>query len=129
MSEVTIRGDKELMRKLNKLEPSQMKGALNRIGQLGVGKMTKYPLQPSGSGYVRKKFAGGLASSWDYKSKSKEVKIFSNQSYAPYVQGDQLQAWFHRATGWQRLKETMEKNMPEIVAKLKQEVDKILRTG
>lgn len=126
MTEVTIRGDRELRRKLRKLKPDQLQGGLKAMGLTLSGKMKKYPPTPPASTYRRTR---NLGKRWDIDVRRDSVKVFNIAEYAPYVQGDQDQAWFHRRTGWQRLKETAKKEMGEIVKALKKQVDRILRTG
>jgi hypothetical protein len=109
---VTIRGDKELIAKLKKLEPKRQEAAMKAMGLHVAGKMKVYPPQRPVK-YVR---TGILGKRWDYKAKQDEVLVFS-------------QTWFHRATGWQMLKKTVLANADELVALLKKQIDRILEHG
>jgi hypothetical protein len=122
---VTIRGDKELIAKLKKLEPKRQEAAMKAMGLHVAGKMKVYPPQRPVK-YVR---TGILGKRWDYKAKQDEVLVFNQTPYASYVQGDDSQTWFHRATGWQMLKKTVLANADELVALLKKQIDRILEHG
>ena len=126
MSEtVTIRGDKELLAKLKKLEPRRQEAAMKAMGAHVSGKMKVYPPQRPTT-YVR---TGILGKRWDYKAKQEEVRVFNPTDYASYVQGDEDQTWFHKLTGWQTLKKTVQANTEELVNLLKKQVDRILEHG
>jgi hypothetical protein len=124
MTEVTIRGDKELFAKLNKLQPRKQKVAMKAMGLHLVGKMKVYPPQQSTT-YARTR---NLAKRWDTRAKEQEVKVQNFAHYAPYVQGERQAAW-HTRTGWQTLKDTAIKNSEEMVKLLKANIDRILERG
>jgi hypothetical protein len=127
---VEIRGQEKLLRKLRKLNPRQLETSLQAGGEIVVGEMVKYPPPPSGSSYVR---TGALGRSWKAKPQRSDfaVKVFADDAvapYAPYVEGDKTQASIHRGR-WQTLVSTAKEKVPDIVKRLKQQVDRILRTG
>lgn len=121
MTEVTLVGDKELLRKLNKLHPRLQKTAMKAMGVHLVGKMTVYPPQPQTS-YVRTR---NLAKRWDTRAKQQEVKVQNFARYSPFVQGERQAPW-HTSTGWQTLKKTALKEANELVTVLKKNIDHIL---
>ena len=130
MTEFTIRGDRELIAKLNKLQPRKQKVAMKAMGLHLVGKMKVYPARSfygaSGTGkqaYVRTR---NLAKKWDVRAKQQEALVQNFMQYAPYVQGDDTQFHFHRATGWQTLRKTAEKESEAMVKLLKKNIDRIL---
>jgi len=127
MTEITIQGDKELLRKLNKLQPRNQKVAMEAMGLLVVGKVKPYPPQPTGSTYLRGTAPRSeqLGKRWDLRAKRQEVRIFNTASYADYVQGERQAAW-HSATGWQTLRKTVTKNEKALIDQLKKQIDRIL---
>jgi len=122
MTEITIRGAEALQRKLSKLEPRKQKVAMKAMGLHLVGKMKVYPPQPQTT-YVRTR---NLAKRWDTRAKQQEVKVQNFARYAPFVQGARQAAWH---AGWQVLRKTATKNMDELVAILKKQIDRILERG
>jgi hypothetical protein len=122
--EVTVKGDKELQRKLSRLKPKHLTGALQVMGDHVATKVKPYPSQQSAT-YGR---TFTLMDGWKVKPKKKDfaVQVSNPTPYAVYVQSDDGQAGFHRNTGWKRLKETTLKEMDELVKILKRQVDKIL---
>ena len=130
MTEITLRGDVELLAKLNKLaDKRHRKVAFRAMGTVLKGKMQKYPAQrfagssAGAGGYVRTR---NLAKRWAATAKQDHVKVQNFATYAPYVQGDDTQFHFHRATGWQTLKATAVKHEKALVNELKKQVDRIL---
>lgn len=121
---VTVKGDKELQRKLSRLKPKHLTGALKVMGDHVVTKVRPYPPQPSTT-YMR---TGILGDGWKVKPKKKDfaVQVSNPTPYGHYVQSDDRQAGIHRSTGWKRLKETTLKEMDELVKILKRQVDRIL---
>ena len=113
MTELTIRGEKELLRKLSKLQPRKQKVAMKAMGLHLVGKMKVYPPRShfgaSGTKNPYKR-TRNLAKRWDTKAKQDFVLVKNPTEYGTYVQG-QNQFHFHRATGWKTLKDTAQKNM------------------
>jgi len=119
---ITIKGEKELLAKLNKLSKLDAKDVM-RSGGLNIsGKMQIYPPQPPTT-YQR---TNQLRDNWKVTPKRTEVKIENRTSYAGYVQGDDTQAYVHKLTGWQTLVKTAEQSLDEFVKLLKKQVDRIL---
>ena len=127
MTEVVIVGDKELERKLRKLNPRQLEAALLAAGKTVESEMKEYPPPPPASTYVR---TYNLRDSWNVKPQRRDFSVIveNTAEYAPYVQGDKLQASIHRGR-WKTLKKTAESKKDEIVNKLKKQVDRILERG
>ena len=121
---VTVKGDKELQRKLSRLKPKHLTGALQEMGDHVVTKVKPYPpQQPTTYGRTFNLLGG-----WRVKPKKKDfaVRVYNEMDYAPYVQSDDRQSGIHRSAGWKRLKETTLQEMDELVKKLKKQVDRIL---
>jgi hypothetical protein len=121
---VTVKGDKELQRKLSRLKPKHLTGALKVMGDHVVTKVKPYPAQPATT-YQR---TFQLMDGWKVKPKKQDfaVEVSNPTPYGVYVQSDDRQAGFHRSAGWKRLRETTVKEMDELVKILKIQVDRIL---
>ena len=120
---VEIRGDRELLRRLKKLNKRELSGALEAMGQTVATKATIYP--PAKPTYAR---TFNLFDSWKVKPKKSDfaVEASNTADYAPYVHDDKRQASFHRNAGWKRLAETAKNEADEIIKILKRQVDAIL---
>ena len=129
MTSIELQGDKELLRKLEKLHPRKQQVAMKAMGLHLSGKMKRYPRQRFAANPNRVyKRTRNLAKRWDTKAKRQEVKVFNTMSYARYVQGA-WQAHWHTATGWKTLRATAEKNSKQLVKILKKNIDRILEKG
>jgi hypothetical protein len=128
MTTIEIHGTTELQAKLNKLADKRYgKLAFLKMGLHLKAKMKRYPRQKFAANPNRVyKRTGFLRRSWTAKAKSDQVTVGNFARYSPYVQGDETQAHWHRATGWQTLRATAEKNEKQLVKILKSEVDRIL---
>lgn len=122
--EIEIKGDEELFRKLDKLTKVGSKKAMASMGLTLSSKMQDYPTQRS-STYDR---TFDLLHGWRVKAKMRSALVYNRVPYAKYVQSEKYQSKTHRGH-WQTLKKTAEDNMDEIVAILKKQVDRILRSG
>jgi hypothetical protein len=114
-----IQGLEALMRKLKTLENFQkvldapMREAVMVLRQ----DWTKYPPVPAGSKYVR---TGRLYGGWNSVTKPMSSGISGtvfNRGvyYAPFVQDDGKQRWFHAKTGWRTQSTTLDAKTKEIV--------------
>ena len=119
---VIVIGEKELLRKLQRLEPRQLEGALLAAGKHVEAKVSPYP-PPISETYIRR---FKLRDGWRVTPKKSDyaVEIKNIMEYAPYVQGEQ-QAAIHRGR-WKQLKKTALDEMDEIINKVKRQVDRIL---
>ena len=84
-----------------------------------------YPPKPSGSSYVRTydlRF-GWKASKWGDGTK---IKIINAVPYAPFVQGDNTQAWFHKGR-WRTISKVIDDNKTAIDNAINTEVKKYLK--
>lgn len=127
MTSIELQGDKELLRILQKLEPRKQQVAMKTMGLHLSGKMKRYPRQRFAANPNRVyKRTRNLAKRWDTKARRTWVKVFNTADYSRYVQGDDTQAHWHTATGWQTLRATAEKNAKQLVLLLKKNIDRIL---
>jgi hypothetical protein len=149
MKQIKIEGDKELIKKLGKVEGNKIfKGFMTIIGEEIKGKTSQYPQSttansssnPLGRWYERgygtkyitksgirgKRTSETLSKRWYTKIGDKSAEIGNSASYARWVQGKEFQTRFHKERGWKTLEDTAEKSAPDIEQKIKQQVDQLL---
>lgn len=126
MTEVVVIGDRELLRKLKKLNPRELEAGLLAAGKTVEAAAKEYPPPPPGSTYVR---TYALRDNWNVRTQRRDFSVIIENptEYAPFVQGES-QATVHRGR-WKTLKKTAESKTDEIVKKLKEQVDRILERG
>jgi len=86
-----------------------------------------YPKVPAGSTYVRTfnlRF-GWVASKW---GDGTSIRINNKVPYAPFVQGDGSQAWFHAVNGWKTVSQVLASNKAAINIAIQQAVNRFLRS-
>jgi hypothetical protein len=59
-------------------------------------------------------------------AKKLEAKVGVKVSYAPYVQSEEKQAWFHRARGWRTDEDAVEQRGPHVIRLVQRAVRRIL---
>lgn len=55
-----------------------------------------------------------------------EARVGVKVSYAPYVQSEEKQAWFHRARGWRTDEDAVEQRGPHVIRLVQRAVRRIL---
>ena len=132
MLSVKIRDNDKLSKKLSEL-PWGVRGkaceaaAFALMGNKGntAKGLQYYPPKPSGSKYVRTydlRF-GWQAQKWGDGTK---IKITNAIPYAPFVQGDGSQAWFHKGR-WRTVSKIISDNRTVIDNAINAEVKKYLK--
>ena len=138
--ELEIHGDKELIAKLNRLQPEVVPAATRAIAEALKGYLAKYPgpvhkpikwasmrqrtwyinaRREAGLGpYVRNSdpWSQRLGPSWATANKGMDAVVGTRVTYARMVQSDKDQQPMHKATGWITDKQAIEKAAQEHVA-------------
>lgn len=108
---------------IEKLRPPMVRAVARLHQDIAV-----YPPEPSGSNYVR---TGSLGRRWvtNVAQSLGELigKIGNNLDYAPLVQSNRFQAWFHKRTGWSTDKQVIERNRDAIVRDFQQAIQDALK--
>lgn len=129
MSDVSIevRGLAEVQRKLAgapKLLQDGLTQAIDKSLKILQRDVAKYPPKPPLSKYRR---TNTLKRGWTTRVSGTYGVLGNATPYAPYVQDEPRQAWFHKAHGWQTIQTVAKNNTPRIVKIIEDAVNKILQ--
>jgi DNA-binding beta-propeller fold protein YncE len=113
MIRINTRGLDQLKQKISELPHGTRGIATAEASKYLIGNerrgLQHYPSPPSGSTYQRtyKLRFGWRVNSWDAGTKT---VIVNDVEYAPYVQGDNSQAWMHQGR-WKTVSDVIQSNM------------------
>jgi hypothetical protein len=144
MVEIHVDGLEELLNRLQEIQGGRyVKPALSAIGQSIRRRAGEYPpttianspQNPTGRWYERgygARYASGggnptsemMNRRWYVRPEQWAVLIGNTASYSPYVHG-QEQARFHGERGWKKVEEVAEEDLPELLDKLGDQIERI----
>lgn len=135
-----IKGDADLLRKLERFHPDVIPAATRAIAEALKGYLAKYPgpvhkpihwasfrqrtayiaqRRAAGLGpYVRNSdpFSQRLGPSWATANRGQDAVVGTRVTYAPWVQSEAQQQPMHKATGWVTDKQAIDQAKQERVA-------------
>lgn len=124
---IEVRGLRELSTKFNKM-PAELQRtvsqAIDKSVKILQRDVARYPAKPPHSKYIRQ---NRLKKGWTTKVSGLRGIVGNEVLYAPYVQDEPRQAWFHKRTGWTTMQAVAEKNKPRIVQIIEAAVAKVLQ--
>lgn len=130
--QVEFRGLEELARRfgniaaINRALDSGMAAWVKQIVRSRFTGMQNYAPPPAGSTYIR---TGTLGGGWNHAMHGPLRHAITNPvMYAPYVVGDNEQAWVHRGRWWTAARR-VEQYLPDLVNNLATAAASILETG
>lgn len=97
---IRIEGGEEVMRALRGMAAADLSPAFGAYGTNVIGKVAPYPPKPPASKYNR---TMQLFRGWYQSPTRKSVEVGNVTNYAPWVQGERTQVWYHARTGWKTL--------------------------
>ena len=143
---IVIEGLPELIKKIDNLQDMKRVNTAMRAAALHVkGKIAQYPPESEANrpkergtwyerGYGTRWPGGGrktsqtLGRKWTIASRDKGLTqiVGNNVTYGPYVQDEDMQAWFHKRRGWKTTQTVAEEEADTVVKFVKSEIDKII---
>lgn len=68
-----------------------------------------------------------LGRRWSTSTSSTKATIGNNASYAPYVQGEKQQAWYHKKRNWRTIEDAVREKKDEVLEFLQEQVRRYIR--
>lgn len=148
-----LEGLDEYIKKIKTVEDLRIfRGMFKAIGTYLKGKVSKYaPASEANAPGQRRWYQRGYGSKWMRRDGSTGgrqtsqtlgkrwtvkvidrglgVQLANNADYAPFVQDDDRQAWFHRARGWSTVQQVIKDETDYILDRAVEIVEKGFRTG